>query len=457
MAKQTQKPKIPQVTRIAFSKNLTSSKFKQLLEIAKRLGKIRHDIWDRYGSIQGYTLNFRVLRNRYVSEKRDFDLPARVWKETLKDVCDDIKARKAAGFKAVAQQVYRKLGKEAGFKRCMALHDGTWIFDPYLHRLMRKEIPRGRTWVDNQIVLDIQCYSHFVHGGKGWIAVTSLIPGKRIAIPLNTTQPINGTIRLILRDSKVEVHYTIPVEKRESSREYGEIGVDKGYSEVFVDSRGEFYGEALGSLLTQESDFLKVKNARRNKISAIAKKKPHKRYKIEQNNLGTRKSNRRKSKHTSRVKDVVYQATHDVIKTSSSVAHENLSVPMKSKKQYGKDTKRRLSGWVKGVIQTALEEVSQRYGVPLRKVNPAYTSQICSRCGLLGERKGERFYCTRAKCGNKMHADHNAALNILARTRDSEINLWMKAAEVKSILLEREQRLRLGPLNLDSSCHLPEV
>lgn len=41
------------VTRMAYSQNLNRGKYAQLAEIAKRLGKIRKEVWHRYGSVSG--------------------------------------------------------------------------------------------------------------------------------------------------------------------------------------------------------------------------------------------------------------------------------------------------------------------------------------------------------------------------------------------------------------------
>lgn len=57
----------------------------------------------------------------------------------------------------------------------------------------------------------------------------------------------------------------------------------------------------------------------------------------------------------------------------------------------------------------------ERSGARLVAVNPAYTSQTCSRCGYCASENRENqavFECV--ACGHQLNADHNAALNILA-------------------------------------------
>ncbi len=51
-----------------------------------------------------------------------------------------------------------------------------------------------------------------------------------------------------------------------------------------------------------------------------------------------------------------------------------------------------------------------------------------------------------------LQADDNAARNVLARFHDPEIDQRTPFQKVKSILLKRNERQRLGLLNLDSSC-----
>lgn len=118
--------------------------------------------------------------------------------------------------------------------------------------------------------------------------------------------------------------------------------------------------------------------------------------------------------------------------------------------KFSKNVSRRLSSWTKGVIAEAIENVSRRRGSTVHYVNAAYTSQMDSRNGTLsGNRSGDKFYCEN---GEVLQADVNAARNVLARLYDREIGRWMPYQQVKSILLERTECLRLKLLNPDSSC-----
>jgi len=446
------------VTRILYSRRLNAGKYAALEEQARRLGRIRSEVRQRFGSIAGVGLRDRQVRDAWLREGRSFDVSANAWKETLRDALADIKAHREASKVKVRQAIRRHTRDEEERKRLYTLlKRDEWTKDPYLRRMMRRYWKRGHNHTYNQILVRSDNYTVFERGGQCWIKVPSLERGKRIAIPLDTTidHAPSGTLRLILRDGVVEVHFAV---EAPPGRPCGdrEIGVDKGYTEAFVDSDGEHHGEGLGALLRAESDYLKVKNQRRAKLRAIAKntKNERKRQNITRHNLGRKKLNRRAAKVKARIRDKVFKAAHAIVDKAGTIAAEDLTAPMAGR-SFGKNVNRRLAAWTKGVLAEALDVVSQRRGSTLVLVNPAYTSQVDSRNGcFLGKRVGDRFYCFD---GEVLQADENAARNVLARLYDSEIGRWTPYKQVRSILLARTERLRLGLLNQDSSCRSSDL
>ena len=382
------------VTRIIKSKNLNRGKYKQLEEQAKQLGQIRSEIWHGYGSIKGVSIKSdRKIRDLWLKEKRKFKVSANAWKETLRDSFGDIKANQESAKEKVRKVLYKAISaddKRIGFYN--KLKSDAWMSENYLRRLMRQYWKHGRNHTENQIVVRSDNYKTFQLGGHAWVKIPGLQKGKRIAIPLNTTVEPSGTLRLILKEGEIEIHYTVDVVETVNCGK-ATIGIDKGYTEVFVDSDGEHYGDGLGKILTNHSDKLKKKYQARNKLRAIANKKYHKKQNIIKNNLGRKKLNRLHRKVQSQIKDTIYQATHKLVDKASVIAAEDLTSPIASSK-FGKNVTRRLSAWTKGVIATALDTVSRRRGSSVILVNSAYTSQMDSRYGLLlGERKGDSFYC----------------------------------------------------------------
>ncbi|EDN71777.1 hypothetical protein BGS_0272 [Beggiatoa sp. SS] len=299
------------------------------------------------------------------------------WKETLRDSFGDIKANRESAKEKVKKVLYKQISDEKKRHELYnKLKSDDWTSDNYLRRLMRKQWKHGRNHTRNQIVVRSDNYKTFQLGGHVWLKIPSLQKGSRIAIPLNTTASPTGTLRLILKEGEIEVHYTIDLEETKTCGQ-ATLGIDKGYTEVFVDSNGEHYGEGLGQILTQQSDKLKKKYQARNKLLAIGNKKYQKKQNIIENNLGRKKLNRHNEKVESQIKETIYQATHKLFDKASVIAAEDLTSPIISKK-FGKNVTRRLSAWTKGVIAKALDTISRRRGSSVILVNSAYTSLMDS-------------------------------------------------------------------------------
>jgi putative transposase len=86
----------------------------------------------------------------------------------------------------------------------------------------------------------------------------------------------------------------------------------------------------------------------------------------------------------------------------SVLVFERLILPQTSKKlRVRKGTRRRLSQWQRRLMRQSVTNAAERCGLLVDDVNPAYTSQDCSRCGLRGVRMRHAFTCPH--CGHQAH------------------------------------------------------
>jgi len=171
--------------------------------------------------------------------------------------------------------------------------------------------------------------------------------------------------------------------KKESNKV---VGIDVGYKKLISSSSGVHYGQELNKVYDKIS--------RKQQGS-----KKFKRALIERNEL-----------INFYVKEFISQEQPDevVIESLKNVKHKS------SGKVY-KKIMNKLQHWSYDRTFNKLEQLSESKGFTIKKVNPAYTSQTCSKCGSVHKesRKGELYECV--NCGMKLDADYNAALNILQR------------------------------------------
>ncbi len=338
--------------------------------------------------------------------------------------------------------------------KCALLRQDAWFGQPLLRRLMRRHWKRGKTAVTTHIVLDTQCYNVRTDpSGKTWLDVIGLTPKRRLAI--------TGTIRLILRGrnargkgrgqeargGRLEIHHAVPEAKACVTRPCGvrEIGADKGYTEVFTDSDGARHGLGLGALLTAKSDANNARYQGRQTLAALADKHLVKgRYakyeRIVQHNLSRHKIVRQKVRHRAQIRTKVFTATHALVDKAAVLVVEDLSRPIVGYDR-GKKMNRRLSGWVKGLIQEAVISVSRRRGASVDCVNASYTSQVIHCHPSFGRRDGDKLHCT--ICKAVYDVDVVAAENLLERRSDREIGRFTPYRKVRETL-ERRFRLATG-------------
>jgi hypothetical protein len=331
------------VTRVAYSRDLNSGKLAVLAEQARRLGQVRALVWRRYGSLGGVGLGDRQVRDRWMADgtAAGFGVLANAWKETLRDAIGDIRAGREAAKVKVRLAIFRRTTNEAERKRLyLALKADAWTSEPYLSRMMRKHWRHGCSRVANQIVVRADDYRTYVltEGGNVWLSIPGLEPRRPVRIPLDSTVAPSGTLRVILRGGRAEIHYQADgAAMKSSARPHGDqvIGVDKGFTEVLTDSGGMQHGLGLGTLLAAR---------------------------IVRNNLGTAKKDQAHRRFEAKVRTMTFEAVHTVVDKASTVVAEDLTKTFASRRKPGRDMNRRLASWTKGVTAEALESVSERRG-----------------------------------------------------------------------------------------------
>jgi len=135
--------------------------------------------------------------------------------------------------------------------------------------------------------------------------------------------------------------------------------------------------------------------------------------------LATKVRNRRTMQATRRVQKKL--APKDAV-----LVFEDVQMQQPEKRvTRGVALRRRLSLWQHDAIRQATIAKAEMAGAEMAGaemayVNPAYTNKNCSRCGLRGVRTRHRFRCPH--CGQAMHADVNAAINIRNRFVQSRLD-----------------------------------
>jgi len=315
-----------------------------------------------------------------------------------------------------------------------------------IHNLTRRYVRRYKGHASiakkkRSFMIDSSMYRY----QNGQIEIAGLISGKRLRIPLTDKNKHKGVLRVVLlSDGRLEIHKCKSVRCNtllsKTKKNERILAIDKGYTSLFATNTDREYGMTLGVLLSAETERLNVKNKRRNAIWAqmhtLEQTGDHvKANRIRDNNFGYLKYNHQKRQHNEQLINLINHSIRAMllIEQPNRVIVEELNFNSWSRKM-PKHIKRNLSRWVKGVIQTRIDYICESYNIPIEKVNPAHTSQICCKCGKFGKRVGKTFTCP--TCG-RSDADINAAHNIHDRYFDKEINPYTPYQQVKVILQKR--------------------
>ena len=426
----------------------------------------RFQAWD----LQALLSRPRTIRDMMIKQeyKSSFGLQARHWKLALEDAAETWDKYWQATFVKVRSKIARRKdlseieqhyaywllknypafaammqGKcpdpsfpiEKSDKRCIA---------GYVRRLTREckgSLPTVKKC--RSIRFDADCYDVFEEKGRQYIKLMSLIPGKRICIPLCGKTSIFGTITLVKTEDSIHLHIPQELKKKPLPKTPSEA-IDFGYTEVMTDTQGVRYGTQFGATLTKSSDDISKKMKKRHKLHALEKKqrisKPEQAKRLRKYNLGKKKQRSNSTRVKATLEKQINTAINQLIQTKnpSILVTEDLRHTFTYDKP--KKVNRRLSSWMRGKLQDRVAFKALAEGFRHEQVNPAYGSQSCPLCEFVDQRNrtGDCFQCL--YCGHEDTADRIAALNYARRLGDPEIGLYTPYSQVKIILQSRFHR-----------------
>lgn len=224
---------------------------------------------------------------------------------------------------------------------------------------------------------------------------TLIIPCLGLTLNYHYRDDFEKVNQVEVGDEYAYVSVTIPVEKTYEPK--GWIGVDRnttGHIAVVADPET---GKVLKLGKSAKHIHDKYRNIRRSLQS-------HGKY---------RKVKEIKNRESRVVRDLNNKVSRKIVDAAKSsdkgIKLELLEGIRKTARQV-RSFRYALHSWSFYQLERMIEYKAKLLGVPVAYVDPAYTSQTCSRCGQIGDRNGKNFKCS--SCGHVEDTDANASFNI---------------------------------------------
>jgi len=224
------------------------------------------------------------------------------------------------------------------------------------------------------------------------------------AIRVKLHRPIQGEIRRITvrRASTGKIFVSIIAEVSSNPVPFKDgsvVGVDVGLESFATLSNGE---KTANPRFFKNEEYELTKAQRRLSLQKKGSIEWHKRLKVVQR-VHERIANKRSN--------FIHQESRKLVNRFGVIAFEDLNVKgMQQNNNHGLAKSIADASW--GMFVNATRNKAEEAGSKVVLVNPQYTSQACSRCGLIVPKDlSERIH--QCECGLVMNRDLNAAINIL--------------------------------------------
>lgn len=239
-----------------------------------------------------------------------------------------------------------------------------------------------------------------------WIRLSTLDRGKPVLLPVAGNpyyDSIPGRrkpfVQINLTPDRLSAAFVKEIAPTPRAFKTELLGIDVGIRTLMTTSEGDLFGRGL-------LDRLYVLDKA---ISALARNRQRQGLRIR-----CRRHDVLVNRLRAFLKNDIHRALNRMleIRAPKEIAIERLDF---RSPELSKRMNRIVQNFGRRLFRDALDAKAEQFGFAVTEVNPAYTSQTCSRCGYVDKlnRNGERFQCRH--CGHVLHADVNAGRNLRSR------------------------------------------
>ena len=234
---------------------------------------------------------------------------------------------------------------------------------------------------------------------------------------------LQGEADLVYRDGAWYLHQPCNLVEDDSFDPDTWLGVDMGIVNIATTSDGAIFTGA---------DVLGVRKRRR---------RQRRRLQAKTTRSARRVLRRLSGKEARFARDVNHRISKQIVeeakRTARGIALENLS-GIRARGRLRRSQRDNLHSWAFYQLKCFIEYKAQWHGVPVKVIDPRYTSQTCACCGHItkaNRRSQDTFLCV--ACGYAAHADHNAACNIASRALVSVPDVSGAVVNVSTVAQEQ--------------------
>lgn len=246
--------------------------------------------------------------------------------------------------------------------------------------------------------------------------VLKQVKSVKLTVPNQAIKYSNETIQIPC------LHLSFPFSKPFLKINQIELDVEYAYVSCTVEEQKSYEPTSwIGVDLNVTGHCVVAGNSTTGKVLKMGKKAQHirKKYRAIRKKLQKLKKykavKRIKNKESRIIRDLNHKMSikliNDAKKQQAGLVLERLT-GIGNNKKHGKSFRYALNSWSFYQFKQFLMYKTKLYGVRIVEIDPKYTSQQCSCCGLLGERNGKSFKCS---CGHVENADVNASFVISKR------------------------------------------